>query len=108
VTYNDGQVGEGWGSITGWLSANESYCINDEGEAAELWYVVFDDTALGEEDLEEHEVKEAVLAGQGVLSMSKKPKTAITRLQKANFSKIIICWLSVMRKGRARRRTSRA
>jgi hypothetical protein len=77
VTDNDGRVGEGWGSITGWLSADESDFTNDQGEAAELWHVVFDDTALGEEDLEEHEVKEAVLAGQAVLARSKKPKTAI-------------------------------
>jgi hypothetical protein len=77
VTDNDGRVGEGWGSITGWLSADESDFTNDQGEAAELWHVVFDDTALGEEDLEEHEVKEAVLAGQAVLARSKKPKIAI-------------------------------
>ena len=79
VTYNDGRVGEGWGSITGWLSADESDFINDQSEAAALWHVVFDDTALGEEDLEEHAVKEAVLAAR-----SKKQETAVIRLQKTS------------------------
>ena len=79
VTYNDGRVGEEGGSITGWLSADESDFVTDQGEAAPLWHVVFDDTALGEEDLEEHEVKEAVLAAR-----SKKQETAVIRLQKTS------------------------
>ena len=62
VQDDDGQNGEGWGKITGWLSREESDFLNDQGEAAALWHVVFDDAALGEEDLEEHEVKAAVIA----------------------------------------------
>ena len=59
---DDGQLSEGWGKITGWLSAAESDFVNDDGTPAALWHVVFDDVALGEEDLEEHEVKAAVIA----------------------------------------------
>ena len=62
VQDDDGQNGEGWGKITGWLSSEESDFLNDQGEAAALWHIVFDDAALGEEDLEEHEVKAAVIA----------------------------------------------
>ena len=39
----DGQVSEGWGKITGWLSASESDFVNDDGKPAALWHVVFDD-----------------------------------------------------------------
>jgi hypothetical protein len=55
VTYNDGRIGEGRGSISAWLSADESDFTNDRGELAALWHVIFNDTALGEEDLEDHE-----------------------------------------------------
>jgi len=97
VTYTDGRVGEAWGIITGWLSADQSDFTNDQvslflslylsftlslsppprsvspvsplslydftndqGNAAALWHVVFDDNF--EKDLEEHEVEEAALA----------------------------------------------
>ena len=62
VVDDDGQLGEGWGKITGWLSADESDFVNEQGNPAALWHVVFDDASLGEEDLEEHEVKAAVIA----------------------------------------------
>jgi hypothetical protein len=62
VQGDDGQLGEGWGKIMGWLSAEESDFTDDNGQPAALWHVVFDDVTLGEEDLEEHEVKAAVIA----------------------------------------------
>ena len=58
----DGEVGDGWGRVVGWLSAAESDFADDQGCAAALWHVRFDDVALGEEDLEEQEVKAAFIA----------------------------------------------
>ena len=49
----DGEVGDGWGRVVGWLSAAESDFADAQGRAAALWHVRFDDVALGEEDLEE-------------------------------------------------------
>jgi hypothetical protein len=40
---DDGQVSEGWGKITGWLSASESDFVSDDSKPAALWHVVFDD-----------------------------------------------------------------
>ena len=65
------EVGYGKGKIVGWLSAAESDFVNERTKrAAALWHVVFDEvcekhlryspTSMGEEDLEEHEVREAV------------------------------------------------
>ena len=62
VVDDDGQLGEGWGKIMGWLSPEESDFTDEKGNPAALWHVIFDDAALGEEDLEEHEVKAAVIA----------------------------------------------
>ena len=72
VCDDDGQLGEGWGKVVGWLSADESDFTNEKGEPAGLWHVVFDDAALGEEDLEEHEVKAAVIAWE--LAKRKAPR----------------------------------
>ena len=58
----DGEVGDGWGRVVGWLSAAESDFADAQGRAAALWHVRFDDVALGEEDLEEQEVKAAFIA----------------------------------------------
>ena len=61
----DGEVGDGWGRVVGWLSAAESDFADAQGRAAALWHVRFDDVALGEEDLEEQEVKAAFIAWEG-------------------------------------------
>ena len=42
--------------IVGWLPADESDYINDKGEAAPLWHILWNDGQ--EEDLEEWEVLE--------------------------------------------------
>ena len=67
------EVGYGKGKVVGWLSAAESDFVNERTKcAAALYHVVFDEvcerhlryspTAMGEEDLEEDEVREAVEA----------------------------------------------
>ena len=81
VQDDDGQPGEGWGKIKGWLSSDESDFVNERGEPAALWHVVFDDQSLGEEDLEEHEVKAAVIAWELAMREAtrggkKRPKVA--------------------------------
>jgi hypothetical protein len=49
------------GSIRGWLSKEDSHFFAPHtGEPAPLWRLVYDNVALGEEDLEEHEVLEAI------------------------------------------------
>ena len=67
------EVGYGKGRIVGWLPASQSEFVNERTKRpAALWHVVFEEicevhrryppSAMGEEDLEEHEVKEAALA----------------------------------------------
>ena len=52
-----------FGTIVGWLSAEESDFVSEEtGKPAALWHMVYNDTGVGEEDLEEYEVKEALVA----------------------------------------------
>ncbi len=70
------------GVVVGWLSKEESQ-FETEGSTeqqpiyAPLWHMKYDDTRLGEEDLEEHEVEEAVeLMAQPV------PKRAQVKYQK--------------------------
>ena len=64
-------MGYGKGKIVGWLSASQSDFVNERTKRpAALWHVVFDEvcekhnryspSAMGEEDLEENEIKEAV------------------------------------------------
>ena len=49
------------GIIRGWLSKEDSHFFAPHtGEPAALWRLVYDNVALGEEDLEEHEVLEAI------------------------------------------------
>ena len=50
--------------VVGWLPADKADFVNDAGEAAALWRVRYTagDLAGDEEDLEEFEVKEAILA----------------------------------------------
>ena len=49
------------GIIRGWLSKEDSHFFAPHtGEPAPLWRLVYDNVALGEEDLEEHEVLEAI------------------------------------------------
>jgi hypothetical protein len=49
------------GIIRGWLSKEDSHFFSPlTGEPAPLWRLVYDNVALGEEDLEEHEVLEAI------------------------------------------------
>ena len=64
-------MGYGKGRIVGWLSASESDFFSERTKrAAALWHVVYEEvcekhcryppSAMGEEDLEEHEVRDAV------------------------------------------------
>lgn len=62
VTENDGRVYDGEGRVTGWLPANESDFMDEHGCPAALWLVDFEDDDLGSEELEEHEIKEALIA----------------------------------------------
>ena len=49
------------GVVVGWLSTEESdYLAEESGEPAPLWHMTYDDTRIGGEDLEEHEVQEAL------------------------------------------------
>ena len=49
------------GVVVGWLSTEESdYLAEESGEPAPLWHMTYDDTRIGGEDLEEHEVQEAM------------------------------------------------
>ena len=51
------------GSLKGWLPPEESDFKNETtGQRAALWRVVYEDTSVGEEDLEEHEVKQAIIS----------------------------------------------
>ena len=50
------------GTVEKWLPADESdFTSEDTNEPAALWHIVFDDRTVGEEDMEEHEIKEAIL-----------------------------------------------
>jgi hypothetical protein len=70
------------GVVVGWLSKEESQFETEDSTEqqpiyAPLWHMKYDDTRLGEEDLEEHEVEEAVeLMAQPV------PKRAQVKYQK--------------------------
>jgi len=70
------------GVVVGWLSKEESQFETEDSTEqqpiyAPLWHMKYDDTQLGEEDLEEHEVEEAVeLMAQPV------PKRAQVKYQK--------------------------
>lgn len=49
------------GVVVGWLSKEESdYNAEATGEPAPLWHMTYDDARIGSEDLEEHEVVEAM------------------------------------------------
>ena len=48
------------GHIAGWLPVGESDFVDARGNSAALWKIEYDDTGLGEEDLEEHEVTESL------------------------------------------------
>ena len=49
------------GVIVGWLSKEEAdYLAEASGEPAPLWHMTYDDARIGNEDLEEHEVLEAI------------------------------------------------
>lgn len=63
-------MGYGKGRIVGWLSASESDFVSERTKRrAALWHVVYEEVcekhkryapaAMGEEDLEEHEVRDA-------------------------------------------------
>ena len=50
------------GTVEKWLPANLSdFTSEATNEPAPLWHIVFDDRTVGEEDMEEHEIKEAIL-----------------------------------------------
>ena len=50
------------GTVEKWLSAQESDFTSDlTNSPAALWHIVFDDKNIGEEDMEEHELKVAIL-----------------------------------------------
>ena len=49
------------GRISGFLPVGESDFVDALGNSAALWKMEYDDTGLGEEDLEEHEVTESLL-----------------------------------------------
>jgi hypothetical protein len=48
------------GIIVGWLSKEKSDFFEESGKPAALWRLMYDNVLLGEEDLEEHEVLEAI------------------------------------------------
>ena len=49
------------GVVVGWLDKDESdYLAEATGVPAALWHMTYDDTRIGSEDLEEHEVVEAM------------------------------------------------
>jgi hypothetical protein len=48
------------GIIAGWLSKEKSDFFTKPGKPAALWRLIYDNVMLGEEDLEEHEVLEAI------------------------------------------------
>ena len=48
------------GIIAGWLSKEKSNFFAKPGKPAALWHLMYDNVMLGEEDLEEHEVLEAI------------------------------------------------
>ena len=54
------------GVVVGWLDKEESdYLAEGTGEPAPLWHMTYDDARIGSEDLEEHEIVEAMeLLGQ--------------------------------------------
>ena len=50
------------GTVEKWLPADKSdFTSEATNEPAALWHIVFDDRTVGEEDMEEHEIKEAIL-----------------------------------------------
>jgi hypothetical protein len=58
---DDKIVGGADGEIVGWLPAEKADYISDITHVpVALWHVLYDDEALGEEDLEEFEVREAI------------------------------------------------
>jgi hypothetical protein len=49
-----------WAVVTAWLPAHLSNFTNCHGNKAALWRVVYEDDAVGEEDFEEDELKQAM------------------------------------------------
>jgi hypothetical protein len=47
-------------TVVGWLPAADSNFVDDAGQPAALWHIRFSDARIGEEDLEEAEVQEAL------------------------------------------------
>jgi len=62
VTHDEWPDSAAWATVASWLPAHASDFINSNDQPAALWRVVFDDAAVGCEDLEEHEIDEAVAA----------------------------------------------
>jgi len=61
VTVEEKIVGAADGKIVGWLPAEKADYVSDITHApVALWHVLYDDDALGEEDLEEFEVWDAI------------------------------------------------
>jgi len=53
-------IGAADARIVGWLPKEESDFVDEQGRAAALWHIVYDDHKIGEEDLEEYEVVESL------------------------------------------------
>ena len=68
VTHDNGSQSAAWAVVTAWLPAHLSDYENSQGKKAALWRVLYDADAVVvdqkdlEEDLEEHELKQAVSA----------------------------------------------
>jgi len=53
-------IGTADARIVGWLPKEESDFLDEAGQPAPLWHIVYENTQIGEEDLEEYEVKESL------------------------------------------------
>ena len=62
VVHADGSRSTAWAVVTAWLPEHLSNYENSQGKKAALWRVVYDADAVGEEDLEEGELTQAMSA----------------------------------------------
>ena len=60
--------------VVGWLPASESNFYDSKNEAAPLWRVRFESDGIGEADLEEYEIRDAIHALKESLSAASEER----------------------------------
>ena len=84
ISCDDGSEYTETGRVVGWLPADVSDFLSDQGEYVALWRVKFDDRTVTSQDLEELEVVEAIA----------KYSSSDNELKKA-FERLSLVWVRI-------------